>query len=291
MTLKTFAHRLFSQARQESTAMTPERRRHEGVRLLGIGHSHLFAIRGAAAQHQAALASQGTLVQTVRVGDEPYRDYRVRSLVGGIGGFDWSPALQAELDKAGLEADLVFSCCGGNAHNILGLVRHPRPYDFVLEDEPDRPISNDAEIVPAALVEDALACQGGFPETIWCLRALRQAYKGLLVHCESPPQIPSEDHLLQYAGVFKEKFDQHGVAPAELRYKLWRLHSRLIRRECEVLGITFVDAPPEMLDAQGFLVEQAWNPDATHANTVYGMAVIRQLIALANSAPAAGDGR
>lgn len=271
--------------------MNPERRRHEGMRLVGMGHSHVFAIKAAAATYQADLASERVRVETIRVGDEPHRDYRVRSLVGGIGGFAWSAAMLEEISKAESEADLVFSCFGGNAHNILGLVKHPRPYDFVLDDEPERPMAEGAEIVPMALIEDALARQGGYPETIWSLRALRQTYKGLLVHCESPPQIPSEAHLFKYAGVFKEKFDQFGVAPAELRYKLWRVHSRLIKRECEALGINFIDAPPEMMDAQGFLVEQAWNPDATHANTVYGLAVIRQLIALANSAPAVGDGR
>jgi hypothetical protein len=288
MALKTLVRRLISAGPDGAAAARPEQPLHEGVRLVGMGHSHVFAIKAAAAAYQADLASQGVRVETIRVGDEPHRDYRVRSLLGGTGGFDWSADMLAEIGKADAEADLVFSCFGGNAHNILGLVRHPRPYDFVLEDEPERPMAEDAEIVPAALIEDALAKQGGFPETIWCLRALRQAYRGTLVHCESPPQIPSEAHLLKYAGVFKEKFDQFGVAPAELRYKLWRLHSRLIRRECDALGILFLDAPPEMVDAQGFLVEPAWNPDTTHGNAVYGMAVIRQLTALVHAAPAAG---
>ena len=256
------------------------------MKLVGVGHSHLLAIRGAARRYPNELSDLGIELSTLRVGDEPYRDYRLRSPLHGLDGFSWSASVEEELVRQCADADLVFSCFGGNAHNVLGLVRHPRPYDFVLDEEPKRMVDEAAEIIPAALVENTLSRQGGFPETLWCLRALKRTCGGLLAHCESPPPVPSAAHLLQFAGVFKEKFQQCGVAPAALRYKLWRLHSRLIRRECESLGILFLDAPAQMMDADGYLAEPGWNQDATHGNAAYGMAVVRQLIQLSRGGAA-----
>jgi hypothetical protein len=64
-----------------------------------------------------------------------------------------------------------------------------------------------------------------------------------------------------------------------LRYKIWRLHSRIVAERCSELGIAFLPAPRETQDAQGFLRPE-FAGDATHGNEAYGEAVIRQLEAL-----------
>lgn len=246
---------------------------------LGVGHSHILGLRFAVLENETSLNKAGVGVNTIWLGDDLYKDFRVRSRVG-IEGFTWSATLKKELSLRSRNSDLVFSCLGGNAYNILGLVKHAIPYDFILDDEPNLPRVPGSELIPMGLIEKALMGQGGYPETVWCLKALRKSYSGLIMHCESPPPIPNEDHLLKYAGPFETMFLQCGIAPSVLRYKLWRTYSKLIKNECDLLGIHFLASPTNMLDVDGFLIEKAWNKDATHANSIYGMAVIDQLISM-----------
>lgn len=120
--------------------------------------------------------------------------------------------------------------------------------------------------------------QGGYPETINCLKQLRKTYSGKIFQFESPPPIPSHTHLLKYAGPFKAGFLKYGPAPAYLRLKLWKVHSELVKKECKTLGINFISHPSSMVDSKGFLIKKAWDFDTNHANSNYGRALIDQLI-------------
>jgi hypothetical protein len=101
---------------------------------------------------------------------------------------------------------------------------------------------------------------------------------GRLVHIESPPPIPSEEHIREHPGIFHDKIEECGVSPAMLRYKFWRLHSRLYREACAALGVEFLTVPEAMRDDAGMMIEAAWNPDPTHGNALYGGAVIGKLL-------------
>ena len=50
----------------------------------------------------------------------------------------------------------AFLSVDGNAHTVFALVKHPRPFDFVLSEEPGLPLDGEAEIVPEAFVRAAL---------------------------------------------------------------------------------------------------------------------------------------
>jgi len=99
-----------------------------------------------------------------------------------------------------------------------------------------------------------------------------------IVHIESPPPIPCQEHIRQYAGHFKERINQLGITPAIIRYKLWCLHSLVIRSACQSLDVSFLPVPKEIQDENGMMVQEAWGLDATHANSWYGDKVIHQLI-------------
>ena len=79
--------------------------------------------------------------------------------------------------------------------------------------------------------------------------------------------------------MFKGLIAERGVSPALLRFKLWRLHSGLYREACAALGVEFLPVPLEMQDVEGMLVPQAWNPDPTHVNALYGQHVLARLMA------------
>lgn len=171
---------------------------------------------------------------------------------------------------------LFVSMIGGNEHNVLCLVNDLRPFDFILPEAPELSTGPQAEIVPAGLVWAELKRR--LAERFALIAAYRAVAKGRMVHVESPPPVPSAAFIQAQPDTFGALLTVRGAAPALFRYKMWRLHSALYREACTELGIEFLPAPREMLDAQGMLVEPAWE-NATHANELYGRHVLAQLAA------------
>jgi hypothetical protein len=254
-------------------------RRKNNRKILGIGHSHILAIQFCLNSQKEDLEKNLKLeLQTIWLGDDRYKDYRKHVGNGGTEGFIWAKEIADEIKNLNAETDILFSAFGGNAHNILGMVQHPRAFDFVLSSKPSLFINEKVELVPEALVELAMTSQGGFPETVWCLRAARGLYSGRIVHIESPPPIKDNDYLKNHAGAFKDQFEIYGISPPLLRYKLWLLHSMLIKQECRLQNIEFIECPKDFIDEEGFLKSNGLAMDTTHANAAYGDSVIKQLI-------------
>lgn len=252
-----------------------------GRRILGIGHSHILSIQFSLNSQKKDLEEKLRLkFQTIWLGDDRYKNFREHVGNGGVEGFVWAKEIASEIKKLNPQTDILFSAFGGNAHNILGMVQHPRPFDFILSASPALPLNEGVELVPEAVVELALTGQGGFPETLWCLRAARSMYSGRIVHIESPPPIKDAGYLNNYAGAFKDQFETYGISPPFLRYKLWKLHSTLIKKECMLLNIEFIECPLDFVDEEGFLKSNGLAMDTTHANGAYGESVIKQLIKL-----------
>lgn len=249
-------------------------------KLLGVGHSHILSIRYAVNSILEDLEAKKVKLDTIWLGEEPFTNYQSRLPNGDINGYQFSNPLSDSLRDLNPKRDILFSAFGGNAHNILGLVRHPIIFDFILENSSSASLDEAAQIIPSKLVEFAMVSQGGFPETRWGLRAIREAFSGQIIHCESPPPIFSNDFLSKNAGVFKNQFLKFGISPPMLRYKLWVLHSNLVRKECDILGIEFLQSPKSFVSDEGFLADQGLSNDTTHANPAYGKAVISQLLDL-----------
>jgi hypothetical protein len=187
------------------------------------------------------------------------------------------PGVSLEEALSGPASDFVVSCVGGNSHNVMGLVNHSQRFDFVLPEAPNLPLDNTAEILPSGAVRAALLKRT--ERNLNVLEELRARTDNAIIHLESPPPVPSEKHIREYPGPFRTKMEERGVAPAMLRYKLWRLHSSLFRERCKKLNILFLPTPPVAQDANGMMVERAWNADATHGNRWYGIQVLRHLTA------------
>lgn len=237
--------------------------------ILAVGTSHLAAL-------EEAIRHNGTAprIAFVQLRDPGYRGALVRSPAG-------APSLKRRLaeDVTERSRELVVSLVGGNKHNILGLLNHPRPFDFILPDEPDLPFTQGAECVPVGLVAESLTRRAA--NELDLLRALRRATTATMVHMESPPPNPSVEHIRRHPGVFKDRIDALGVAPTHLRYKLWRVHSSVVRAVCSEIGITFVPAPREAQDAHAMMLEAAWAEDPTHGSAWYGALVLKQILDVA----------
>lgn len=239
-------------------------------KILVIGHSHLNAIdRAVKTAATESAIPKGIALRCIRLTGKTFRPPLIRT----EGAWYLNKAIVDLLTRH--RWDFVVSCIGGNGHNVVGLLNHPIKFDFVLPSCPELPIAEGHEILPSMLVTGILRRQVG--PNLRLLAAVRDAFKGPMIHLESPPPVPSEEHIRSNPSSFKDRIDRFGVSPALLRYKLWRVHSAIYRQECRRLGIRFLPVPRKTQDAQGMLVKAAWNVDPTHGNTWYGLRVLRQL--------------
>jgi hypothetical protein len=172
----------------------------------------------------------------------------------------------------------VFSFVGGAVHQDVGLVVHPRPYDFSLPERPDLPFSEGAEIVPYEAVLAVM--QDRTQLYLQIMGAIRASIQGPMFHMQSPPIYVEETVPENDSGWVDFFGEDRQIAPAWLRYKLWRVHSEIVRSYCDETGIVFVPHPPEAVDARGFLTD-AFHGTTAHANQAYGALVLRQMQELA----------
>ncbi|MGH8156480.1 MAG: hypothetical protein ACREPQ_00040 [Rhodanobacter sp.] len=230
--------------------------------MLCIGHSHVDCVARAAAKTGVALQAlnfwemPGSIV---REGDRPR----------------FVPALEESLREHG---GAVFSLIGGAVHGVVGMLVHPRRFDFVLPWEPELPLDAAAEVLPALAVRGML--ESLMAEYLALMGELRRLCHGPMFHLESPPPY-ADAHRMHadipwglYPGMCQE------ISPAPLRYKLWRLHSRIVSDWCDAAGVTMVACPAPAVDAQGFL-RKSYYGDGAHANEVYGELVLGQMRQLA----------
>ncbi|SDZ13421.1 hypothetical protein [Nitrosomonas sp. Nm33] len=253
-------------------------------KLVGIDHSHLGVLRRAVEQHQDALKLEAAFefVHLSGPGMQP--------LPLLVGKEEINPAIVKAADNALKErCDLLFLSIRGNEHNVLGLVQHPRPFDFVLPTEPDISLDACSDLVPYEAVKATLARIK--KPAVELITHLRGRVKCPVLVLETPPPNPSEEHISRYPGGFQEKMRSQGISPAALRYKLWRTHSAVLKEACDTIGATFIPVPSNTMNPEGFLVEKAWQREPTHGNIWYGVQVLTQLLVAAGIPFQPGDVR
>lgn len=239
--------------------------------ILVIGQSHIAAIRAAAKARREADPDRlrTRVIHTIEPQYAP-------ELVGEGEDARFSPALiETIADQITRHAPLVASASGGNVHNAFALIRHPRPFDFLLSDEDGPPLDPEAEPLTEAIVRAALEA-GLVRERIRMREIGRNC--GAVIQLESPPPLADSAVIAAQADAyFRDRgLDTLGAASPGLRYKIWRLHSRIVARYCAELGLRVLPVPGEVQDEAGFLRPE-YSGDATHGNQAYGEAVIRAL--------------
>jgi hypothetical protein len=178
-----------------------------------------------------------------------------------------------ELDAVLTPEAVVLSCIGGNAHNVLAIIAHDPPFDFVCAEAADLPLDPQATILSEAAVRDTLKRRAGKHMALF--HEVAAAVRGRMFHSESPPPSPASDRFL--SGI--ARLTDRPPAPPALRYKRWRLHSAIVREACDATGVIFIPYPPQSVDDAGMLLTKYYL-NQTHANAAYGRLVWRQLEAL-----------
>lgn len=242
--------------------------------ILVVGQSHIAAIRSAAKTRREA-NPEAPRTRVIHTLEERYRP----EMEGEGPDARFGPSLVETIrDQLDRHAPLFASAMGGNFHNVIALVQHERPFDFHLTGGSPLPLDEAAEPIPEVLVRAAL--EKGIARDLVRLRRLAEF--GSFIHIESPPPLRDDAAIAAQADAYfrGRGLETRGVAPAGLRWRIWRLNSRIMREAVEALGCRFLPVPATLCDADGFLLPHLAG-DATHGNEAYGEALIRALEAMA----------
>ena len=88
-----------------------------------------------------------------------------------------------------------------------------------------------------------------------------------------------EPVLLEWVKALKATPETIGITDPFVRLKLWYLLQDMFREAAEKYGGIFIAAPAEAQDENGFLKEELWAPDVTHANAEYGRLMLDKVLA------------
>jgi hypothetical protein len=77
--------------------------------------------------------------------------------------------------------------------------------------------------------------------------------------------------------MFEEGSRTHGIAPDPFRVRIWQICVEGLRLACREKGVVFLEAPQEMIGADGCMLPEAVGHDAVHANSLYGRLLLDQL--------------
>jgi hypothetical protein len=188
------------------------------------------------------------------------------------------------LEDAGIT---VLASVGGNAHNVFGLVEFEVPFDFVLPEREDLGADPTRQLIPYDAVHEVLGDR--IRRSLRELALLQDAIGERMLVLESPPPIGDDAHVLKHSGhhFCRHYGDDWQVVSPALRYKFWRVSSAIYAAFCRQRGVTFVPAPADTMERGMFLKPEGWPPNATHANSWYGVRVIEAVRGRAGPASAA----
>jgi hypothetical protein len=234
------------------------------IRAVVLGHSHTNAIAQAAIEQRRQDISVHRLHAKDR-SEEALSTGEAVELVSSLG-----------------PDSCVFLAVLGAYHNVLGLLRAGQDFDFLVHGS-DIPDPNAQVRVPHRAIVSAFAEQFARQDKIENLIAAAKCPVHLL---SAPPPKRSNDFILQrFMGQKKQVYrgrsvKEVGIERAESRLKLWLLEERLMADWARSRGMQFLPPPPAAFDDSGFLREDCYSEDVTHANARYGALVIDQITAI-----------
>lgn len=245
-------------------------------RILILGDSHTRALKRAFEGRVAATGEQQAVEFDVRWLLVQKAD-KVR------GELSIEDALQrvSSLPGDGVVAVLL----AGTLHNVFGLLQHERPYDVFAPGDENLRVAAGTSLIPENALWDMFFNVAKDNKRI---QKITKAATCAVYHLATPPPKRDNEYIMARAARYRDRaVEEVGVAPPELRLRLWRLEMRVLAHLCQQWGIGFLPAPQEAMDADGFLKPDYYADDATHANAAYGELVLRQLESVpAQPAPA-----
>ena len=174
---------------------------------------------------------------------------------------------------------------GGNEHNSVYFFQAAYRFDFA-----SRYVSRilgRAQIVTQRAVRQRFR-KLSLDDMGVALKSIRAAGPEKLALVGTPP--PKKDNeklraVLEREPVFLAWADQLRtsaqtieITDPHVRLKLWYLLQDMFREAAQAHGAAFISTPAEVQDEEGFLKEEYWAPDVTHANADYGRVVLAKVL-------------
>jgi hypothetical protein len=174
----------------------------------------------------------------------------------------------------------------GNQHYAHFLFRPAPAVDFVLSTSPHLPLDRTAQVVPEEMIRTFFA--PSFAPLAQLLDRLKCQSPFTPIVIGTPPPKGDVDRLcanVAKESVLKEIAETRGISvtPAALTdttvvVKLWRLVQAMLEEAAIASGALFVPVPPSLVSEAGLLSDEHWASDATHANRLYGKAMLAAVI-------------
>jgi hypothetical protein len=178
---------------------------------------------------------------------------------------------EAKTAAAMLDAsDLLVSMVGGNQYNSLGLIQHPTPFDVAIGSYDDK-----CELIPYGLLYKTFYV-GMKGNDFQRITDIIGSCRSRIIHIPAPPPKEDEEHILTKpeSDFVKNGIATFGVTPARTRLKLWEMQMTVSKDLCHEIGIEFINYPDFAINERGFLKEEFYGSDATHANDKCGEQVL-----------------
>jgi hypothetical protein len=173
----------------------------------------------------------------------------------------------------------------GNQHNARFIFAPEPLFDFVSPRFAGLELAPGAEIVPHKVIKAHFA--GSLAGLHALVDSLKQVPGCRPVILGSPPPKETMDRLMsllvegEYWRALAQRMgvdpDRPRLMPASIRLKLWGVVQELMEELAVQHGVEFLPCPAAALDGRGFLKENCWANDVTHANRRYGLLVEAEL--------------
>lgn len=241
------------------------------MKILVLGQSHSIALKQAYIKKDSAFHQQSSF-QFVPIADRRYRGVFFETSTVA------NQEIKTELIQSLYNADLIIFSLLGDAHTQLGLINHPLPYDLILDDNENHTIETNTQYIPKSAIKEKIKISTKL-FTTYAKTLIDLAPSATpIIQIQSPPLIGSKEHILKHPSGFAEKIEKYGISPPLMRKNLYSLHSEVIREYCVELGIGYLLSPEEAKDNLGFLKQEYWATDPSHANAGYGSLVLAQIL-------------
>ncbi|MCF8186170.1 MAG: hypothetical protein K9J28_05055 [Sulfuritalea sp.] len=234
--------------------------------ILIIGDSHTDAIKRA--------------LKHFYVDQVEIKAYRYSKLKNGEKIGDMTPEEILKLASTLSSEDLFVSTIGGNQHQVVSLMQHPIPFD-IFSPSGVGDCKSSIHIIPYVTLFDFF--ESGIRFGDWArLSKVCNIAQCRVCHIVPPPPKEDKEHILKRheTHFVKAGLAEKGVTSAALRLKIWLLQVEVLKKLAKEYDVQLVMPPNESLDPNGFLSNEYYANDATHANSAYGELVLQKLVKL-----------
>jgi hypothetical protein len=238
------------------------------AKVILAGHSHLTALTVNHVKNPPALRAHGQVADL--------------HVLEGIWPRD--AAYWRELADNAADADVVI-VWGGNEHNVGFFFQAAFAFDF-LSNKVKRLIPS-FQIVSQSKIKRRFN-EISLEELDGVLAALNARGPASVTLIGTPPPkkdndklrklLEQEPYFCDWAAQLGQSIADIKITEPHIRLKLWFLLQDMIAEIARRHGARFIPVPKELQDEEGYLLEQYWHPDVTHANAAYGAILLRKVL-------------